>query len=32
MSYEQNTFLDRYWQVFLILFGAFFAFLCGTFK
>ncbi|WP_263415819.1 hypothetical protein [Terriglobus albidus] len=32
MSHANESFLERYWQVFLILFGAFFAFFCGTFK
>jgi hypothetical protein len=32
MSHANESFLERYWQVFLILFGAFFAFVCGNFK
>jgi len=32
MSHEQNSFPDRYWQIFLILFGITFAILCGNFK
>ncbi len=32
MSQQQNSWIDRNWQIFLILFGITFAILCGNFK
>lgn len=32
MSHQQNTWLDRNWQIFLIIFGISFALICGNFK